>query len=277
MKGQFKNTSMDKQDFLARYGPWALVTGAASGIGTSFAHQLAAKGFNLALVDIQAQPLAAVAKTLEEKHHIQVTAVHTDLASPDFMNDVLPAIASLEIGLLVSNAGIWAIGEFLEMEQMDLLDMLYVNCRAPLLLSHHIGKGMTQRRRGGIILLASTTANHGTPMLSHYAATKAYNLILAEGLWGELQTQGVDVLALEPGATDTPGYREKSPKEGEGLFPVMEPDQVAAEALNALGKRISLPPGRINKLIVFLLGCIIPRRRVITRIGERMRELYSLD
>jgi short-subunit dehydrogenase len=277
MRGQERNIDMDNQDFLARYGPWALVTGATRGIGASFAHQLAVRGFNLVLVARQAQPLAVSAKALAQRHSIEVVTIDTDLAHPDFMDNILPAIASLKIGLLVSNAGVWAIGEFLEMEKLDLLNMLYVNCRAPLLLSHHIGKRMVQQGRGGIILLASTTANHGTPMLSHYAATKAYNLIFAEGLWGELMAKGVDVLALEPGATNTAGYREKSPKEGAGLFEVMEPDQVATEAIDALGKRISLPPGRINKLIVFLLGRILPRRRVILRIGDRMRELYSLD
>ena len=81
--------------------------------------------------------------------------------------------------------------------------MLQVDCRAPLLLTGHYGKLMRQRRRGGIIFLASTVAFAGVPMWSHYAATKGYNLLFAEGLAEELRRDGVDVLALCPGFTRT--------------------------------------------------------------------------
>ncbi len=106
------------------------------------------------------------------------------------------ATDGLEINLLVNSAGLGMTGEFLTNDLGAELGMLHRNCRAPLLLTHHYGRMMRDRRRGGIIFLASIVAFAGNAVWSNYAATKGHNLLFAEGLAEELRREGVDVLAL---------------------------------------------------------------------------------
>lgn len=103
------------------------------------------------------------------------------------------------------------VGPFEDSGLASLLAIVDVNVKAPLALTHTYGRAMVQRGRGGIIVLASNSAYHGTPYVAHYAATKAYNLVLGEGLWFEWARYGVDVMAFAPGATNTPGLRRAKP------------------------------------------------------------------
>src|ERR1051325_7012702 len=91
--------------FKERYGPWALVTGASSGIGAEFARQLARAGLNLVLVARRKSRLDQLAQQIEEQNRVQVRTVRADLSRPDFAVDILSATASIDIGLLVNNAG----------------------------------------------------------------------------------------------------------------------------------------------------------------------------
>lgn len=197
---------MKHRSFRDKYGPWALITGGASGIGAEFGRQLAAMGLNLLIVDIQAAMMRTHAKNLKDEYGIDVRTVEADLSTPDFMKKIRPAIKGISVGLLVNNAAWGSAGEFMKTDMKDLLLCVEVNCRASMVLARELGPAMTERERGGMIFLASSSAMQGTPIVAHYAATKAYNLILAEALWDELRVYGVDVLALCPGATNTPAF-----------------------------------------------------------------------
>jgi short-subunit dehydrogenase len=258
--------------FNERYGPWALIAGASAGLGESFARLLAARGLNLMLLARRREALDRLAAELAASHGVEVRVSAGDLARPDLRESVETLTRDAEVGLLVYNAAHSVIGPFVDFPLDEQLRVVELNCRGPLLLSHLLGSAMARRGRGGIILMTSISGSQGGPLLASYAASKAFNLVLAEGLWDELAPRGVDVLACRAGATRTPGYAASKPKRSVSL---MEPDEVAAQALEALGRGPSLVPGAVNKVAAFLFERILPRRVSIRFMGRMTRRLYE--
>jgi len=261
-------------EFVARYGPWALVAGASEGLGAEFARQLAARGLNVLLLARRAEPLEALAAELRRDHRVQARAAVVDLAAPDLVAQLGAAVGELEIGLLVYNAAYSVVGAFLDQELASTLRTIDVNCRGPVILSHVLGQKMAARRRGGIILMASLAAGQGVPLVATYAATKAFNLILAEGLWEELGRVGIDVVACRAGATRTPNFERTQPQ-GQSQGIVGEPGPVVTATLNALGRHPSVVPGWLNGMAAFLLGRLLPRRAAIQIMGKATRGMYE--
>ncbi len=260
----------------ARYGPWAVVAGASEGLGAEFAMQLAARGLHLALVARRAEKLSALAAEISAAHSVQVQTLPLDLAQAGAAQAILDWTQGLEIGLFVYNAGTSVIGPFEASAADAHLHELDLNCRTPLLLAHAFGRAMVARRRGGILLMSSLSGTVGSAFLSHYAATKAYLLILAEGLWEEWRPHGVDVLACCPAAIRTPNYvASLQDRAGRPQVAAMSPQAVAAEALAALGKQASVVPGAQNRMSAFMLGRLLPRSLAIRLTGWAMRRLYG--
>ncbi|MBX7102090.1 MAG: SDR family NAD(P)-dependent oxidoreductase [Myxococcaceae bacterium] len=256
--------------FVDRYGPWALVAGASEGLGAAWADALARRGLKLLLLARRPELLEATAKALRERHGVEVVTQAFDLASPSLEGPLTALVAGREVGLLVYNAAFPAQGPFLEQPLENQLRALDVNCRAPLTLAHGLGRAMAQRGRGGIVLMSSLTAFNGSPFLSTYGATKAFNLVLAEGLWFELQARGVDVLACCAGATRTPNLLRTSPQGEPGMI---EPAQVVEEALAALGRSGAMVPGAFNRLASFAMRRLLPRALAISILGKRTSAL----
>lgn len=259
---------MSRADFADRYGPWALVAGAAVGLGAEYARQLAARGCSLVLIDRDAEPLAATADAIRAAHPIEVRTLALDLARADVAAAVLAATADVEVGLLVYNAAISVISPYLDMAPADVQAMLDVNCRAPLLLTHALVPAMVSRGRGGVVLMSSMAGTCGAAQLTVYSGTKAFALVFADALWAELRGKGVDVLTVQPGQTRTPGWQASQPPELRGPGPhVMEPEQVVTEALDALGVEPTLIPGDLNRQSAQLLASL-PRRQAIELMSE---------
>ncbi len=233
--------------FLMKYGPWALVTGASSGMGAAFARHLAERRVNVVLVARRDDRLRDLAHEVERKASVQTRVVPADLSRDDFMPTLKDATNGLEINLLVNNAGMEITGDFLSNDLHAELGMMHLNCRAPLILTHSYGKAMQERRRGGIIFLTSIVGLVGIPVWSHYAATKGHNLLFAEGLAEELTRDGVDVLALCPGFTRTE-FMSLTPFGG---VMSLDADTVVRVALKSLGKKRRVTPGFVHKVIVF--------------------------
>lgn len=233
-------------DFAERFGPWAVVTGPSSGIGTAFARRLAALGINVVLVARREGRLVQLASELTGKHGVETRIVPVDLASDHFLLVVGEATHDLDIGLLVNNAGVLAPGRFLDHDLGDELNQLNLNTRAVLVLAHHFGRRLRERRRGGMIFLASTVAFAGVPGMSAYAASKAHVLTFAEGFAREVAHEGIAVLALCPGPTST----EIWPSGATPTLP-MRPEAVAEIALRKLGRRTTVVAGLVNRLITF--------------------------
>jgi uncharacterized protein len=226
-------TIMNKTDFIDRYGPVALVTGASSGIGRSFAHVLAAKGLDLVVVARRKQRLEELAARIKTSHGVRVTVLQSDLAQVGAAQAIVDATSSLDVGLLVSNAGFGIKGPFEEGNATMMADMLMVNCHAAMMLARGFVPRLRARGKGGIIFTSSVEGLIGVPYSAAYAATKGFLNSLGEGLWGELTPHGINVLTLCPGATDTeaPGLQGIDTKT---LANVMSPDDVAARTLENL-------------------------------------------
>ncbi len=265
----------DSAAFRERYGPWALVTGAASGLGKEFTRQLAERKLNIVAVDVQERALYDQVASLREHYGVEARALVVDLAGPEVLATIAQETSDLEVGLVANVAGLAHVGPFLDTPLAVLQRQLAVNCQTPLVLAYHFGQLMRTRRRGGLIFISSASAYQGTALVAHYAATKAYNLILAEGIWDELRACGVDVLGFSPGATNTPGFHSANPQyKAVSNMPYMEPEPTVAEALAALGKYPSKIAGRANRLAALLTSRALPRKRAIRLFGENMRKLY---
>ena len=193
--------------FTERYGPVALVTGASSGIGKAFAEELAARGLDLVLVARRIDRLNELTIRLSREHGVKAQALQIDLAQPDAAQRIFDATTELDVGLVVSNAGFSMKGDHAANDPVAMTDMLMVNCHAPLQLSRSFIPQLRRRakagRGGAIILTSSIEGLIGCPYSAAYSATKALVKSLGEGLWGELQPDGVDVLTLCPGATES--------------------------------------------------------------------------
>jgi short-subunit dehydrogenase len=194
---------MNDQDFHLRYGPAALVTGASSGIGKAFAEALAAKGFDLVVVARRVERLQELAARLTKDHGVSVKIAQIDLARPDAAQQMLDATSGMDIGLVVSNAGFGLKGEFAASDAKAMADMLMVNCNVPIQLAHGFIPRLRQRGKGGIIFTSSIEGVMSMPYSAAYAASKALVNSLGEALWAELKGEGIDVLTLCPGATES--------------------------------------------------------------------------
>ncbi len=257
-------SAVDPAVFADRYGPCALVTGGANGIGVEYCRQLAAIGLDLVVLDRDAAGLDALAVELRaDAPGVDVVTAVVDLTQPasTLLEAVRAVTADREIGLLVANAGWSPVGPFLDCGLDGLLAAVDLNCRAPVVLAHEYGRAMRDRGRGGIIVMSSIAAEAGTAQVALYSATKAFDLVLAEGLWYELRDHGVDVIAIRPGSTRTPGWQSSQPEDAE-FDGVMEPADVARDALALLGTTPSSAAGAANRAAEAAFRRM-PRRDVI--------------
>jgi hypothetical protein len=243
-------------------------------MGAAFARDLAGRGVDLLLVDRDERALEACALDLQSGG-ANVGTLVVDLAERDAADQVADE-AGDDFGLLVSNAAIGYVGSFLDQDAEGLMAQLDVNCRTPLLLVQRVLPLLLARGRGGIILLSSLSAMRGSALVASYAATKAWNLILAESLWDELRDTGVDVLGVLPGTTRTPGLLSSTPQAGLATANMMEPADVAREALDALGLMPSVIPSQANRESDAFLSSM-DRGEAVKAMGDVMRATYPPD
>lgn len=244
-------------NFLQKYGPWAVITGASSGIGEQFAHSLAQRGFKLLITARREDRLQKLAAQLQDTHSTQVEVLALDLAAEDFLADLQMACESKDIGLLVSNAGFGLKGPHHLSDPQAMSEMVNVNAKAPMLLSHYFMPKLIARGRGGIIMTGSIEGFLGFPLSASYAASKAFVHSLGEALWQELKPHNVDVLVLAPGSTDTEALSLQGIS-AEDMSGLMAPATVAELALQQLGRKRIYIAGWLNQLFVRLLT-LLPR------------------
>ncbi|GAT07126.1 MULTISPECIES: SDR family oxidoreductase [Mycobacteriaceae] len=195
----------DGQGFAARYGPWAVIAGASEGIGAALADELASCGIDLVLIARNGPLLEEVAARARDTHGVQARAVVQDLTDPDVVVKIAAATDGLEVGLLIYNAGASdRTSTFLDNEFDYSLIQVALDCVGPMALTHHFAPAMTERVRGGIVIVASLACLAGSATLAVYSAVKAFQHTFAEGLWAELRPHGVDVCCTPRGMTYTP-------------------------------------------------------------------------
>jgi uncharacterized protein len=256
----------------SKYGSYALITGAASGIGRAFAESLAERGVNPLILDINAKDAESLKNELKDKYKVDARALIIDLSAPDFMQRIIESIRSLDVGLVIHSAAVSIVGDYLELPLEQHRMLVDVNVRSTMEIAYYFCSQFKAQKRGGLILISSASALQGSALVQHYAASKAYILTLAEGLWYEMRPYGVDVLGLMPGSTDTPAIYVGDPDLSEAY--IMEPKEVAVEALEVLGRQPSLISGIRNRWSFFLLTRVLSRKRGIEIVGDRLMRMY---
>jgi short-subunit dehydrogenase len=246
-----------------RYGEWALVTGASSGLGSEFARALAREGVSVVLTARREERLRELASELEKAHPISTRVVAADLADPSAAAQLTEAVSDLEVAILVNNAGFGYAGRFDQQEPERLREMLQLNCLTPVMLSAGLLPGMLARGRGALLFTGSAAGRQPLPLHSVYSATKAFDLLLGESLAVELRSQGVDVLVLEPGSTQT----EFQQVAGEIAHNGEPADRVVLLALEALGQQPAVISGWFNWIRANIASRLLPRS-LVAHLGE---------
>jgi short-subunit dehydrogenase len=263
--------------FREKYGPTALVAGASEGMGAAYAHALAARGLDLVLIARRPRLLEELAAGIAREHGVSALPIVCDLASPGATRVVVEAIGDRPIDFLVYNAASSWIGPFLSTGLATHENIAVVNMLGPLGMVHHFGGKMVARRRGGVVLMTSIAGFQGSGYLATYAATKAFCRVLAEGLWYEWKSAGVDVIACCAGATTTPNYLNTNPGRASWLEPRPQTaEQVVEECLRRIGTVPSFVSGRGNRWVSFLMQHLFSRKKAIITMGDGMKKMYRL-
>jgi uncharacterized protein len=253
-------------------GKWALVTGASAGIGVALARELATGGTNLVLTARRKDRLEQLAQELSAAHKIRTEVFAADLAHQNAPQEIFTFTLAkqIEIELLVNNAGFGAYGEFVMVDTQRLLDMIQVNCSAVVHLTRLYVPQMLQRRHGDVLIVASTASFQAVPFISTYAATKAFDLLFAEGLAEEVRPYGIRVCALCPGSTES----EFNEVAGQDSLVAARKNRETAEKVAGVGLR-ALVAGKsyvisgVGNYVGAHSQRLVPRR-LVTRIAAKM-------
>ena len=260
-----------------KYGHLALVAGASEGIGLAFATYLAAAGFDLELIARRKEPLERLADMLSTQYNIRVTCICCDLASAEAAGLLQKETEGKEISLLVYNAAVSYIGPFEKNAMENHNKIAQANMVTPMNLLQIFGEPMLEKGRGAMILMASLAGFQGSGFLAAYAASKAFNRVLAESLWYEWKDRGVDIIACCAGATATPNFINTKPEKADFFAPrVQSPEEVVEECFKKLGKQPSFISGTGNKLASFIMQRLLPRKMAINIMGDTTRKMYRL-
>ena len=249
----------------------ALITGASTGIGSVFARRLAAEGARLILVARSQDKLDALAAELRGQG-TEVTVLAMDLSLPDSAKELQLATDALglKVDILVNNAGFGTHGHVLHADADRYAEQIQLNCSTLVGTSTRYLPGMVERGAGAIINIASTAAFQPVPHMAVYGATKAFVLSFTQALWAETQGTGVKVLAVCPGATDTPFFDIAGESAAAGNM--RTPEQVVDTAMSAIrGNKPSVVDGRLNSFVARVAVKLLPEKLVIAVAGRVMR------
>src|SRR5690554_468768 len=255
----------------------ALITGGASGLGYELALLLAKDGYNLVLIDIDAEKLQETKQHIEINYSVKVQVFAKDLSVVNISEEIMTDLKGLEIDVLVNNAGFGLFGSFWETDWKREEQMLHLHVMTTTHLTKLVLKDMIQRGSGKILNLSSLAAFQPGPLMSLYYATKGYILSFSEAIANELKGTGVTVTALCPGPTKTSFQKVVSNASSENkiTFNMANAKEVAAYGYKAMNKgKVYAIPGKFNKLLA-TLPRFIPRNTaasIVKRIQEKNRE-----
>ncbi len=244
----------------ARFGQWAIITGASSGIGKEFARQIAASGINIVLVARRETLLHQVGAELSRIYGVEHRVVVADLSEEGFLRRLASTTDGLDVGLVVSNAGTANPGEFLKLDRGDLARLLKLNSLAHMEIAHHFGPGLVQRGCGGILLCGAMGAVQGVPFMANESGAKSYVQSFGEALHAELSRRGVNVCVLIIGPTQTAIIEKIGIDPATMPMKPMRVEQCVFEGLEALRRnRATHLSGRINRIMNALIPAHLSR------------------
>jgi len=260
------------------YGHWALIAGGAAGMGAAFSEQLARRGFHLLLIDIDSDALDLNALKLRKEFGVSVKTLLLDLADPQAPDQCMELVSEVGCRLMVYVAAYSKIGPFLSISGEDMNRHLAVNAVTPIhLVSRFARRLQVDHQKGGIILISSLAGMLGPPLVAPYAATKGFLIRLAESLSSEFKSHGIDISVCCAGITHTPTYVANTPEKARKSVSAMDPRDVAETALVNLGKRVVCVAGGKNRMIVWLLIRILPRRTAQWIMNSQMQRMYRSE
>ena len=256
--------------------PIAVITGASSGIGEEFARQIGSRGYDLVLVARRIDRLKELADRLRPVHNVECVAVEADLARPEERDRLCDALMPdrERVEILVNNAGFGTHGFFHETDLQRELELINVNCAAPVHLTKRLLPWMLERRRGFIVNVSSLSAFTPGPVMAMYFASKAFLLSFSEALWEECRDTGVHVTALCPGPVRTEFQRTAGLSKNarsSGTAPVAV-EIVVDEALRGLfaGERVVIPGYQAR--IAAILSRLVPKKRALKTVRKIQEE-----
>ena len=247
-----------------------LITGASSGIGEVFARKLAARGRNVLLVARSEEKLITLCNELGRSNSVRAQYVALDLSKPESAAQLFAEATKrgLSVDMLINNAGFGSMGEYSKLDLARELNMIDLNIKSLVELTHRFLQPMIARKQGAIINVASTAAFQPVPFMATYAASKAFVLSFSEALWEENREHGISVIALCPGVTDTNFFEA-----ARGHKPPARVSQTAEEvvdtALRGLAQRKSHIISGWSNFLMTQSERLVPRS-LITRVAGRM-------
>lgn len=262
-------------------GPWALVTGASSGIGWFISAQLAARSYSIIAVSNQPEKLESLKENLEQNHGVHVIPLNQDLAREDAAKRIFNFCQDqkLEPEILVNNAGMLMFGNILDNEYNTMRSILQLHMTTPALLCRLFAPGMQELGCGYILNVSSISSVMPYPTISVYGPSKTFLRYFTRAIRTELRPVGIHVTCLVPGATDTPlnDPLGGNMSLGRKIGLVKGPDTVARKAVRAMfRKRPICIPGLLNKLIILLLP-LVPASFIAFIYNLRSRKLTKVN
>src|SRR6185369_3688480 len=253
-----------------------LITGASSGIGAAFARKLAARGRNVLLVARSEDKLIALCNELGRLTSIRAQYLTLDLEQTDAAAQLFEETQKreLEIDMLINNAGFGSMGDFAKLDLNRELEMLQLNIRALVDLTHRFLLPMRERKRGTIINVASTAAFQAVPYMATYAATKAFVLSFSEALWDENRAHGVHVMALCPGVTET-NFFEAAKIGRPPMRTIQTAEEVVEAALRGLSRQKSVVISGWTNWLTVEAERFVPRSTVTKVAGKALRSRFE--
>jgi short-subunit dehydrogenase len=253
-----------------------LITGASSGIGAAFARKLAARGRNVFLVARSEDKLIALCNELGRLTSIRAQYLALDLQQQDAGAVLLEEAGKrgLEIEMLINNAGFGSMGDFVKLDLNRELEMIQLNVRSLVDLTHRFLAPMRERQRGAIINVASTAGFQAVPYMATYAATKAFVLSFSEALWDENRSYGVHVMALCPGVTET-NFFQAAGIDRPPMRTIETAEDVVETALRGLERRKSTVISGWTNLLTVEAERFVPRSVVTKVAGKALRSRFE--
>ncbi len=248
-------TSTDKKDV------YALVTGASSGIGLAFVHQLAGRGYNIFLVSNQQEELPILENKIAEEYSVKCVSLFIDLAQDDAAQNVYNFCKEqqLTIEVLINNAGFLIADELVNVAQQKITALLKLHTLTPTLLCQLFAKEMITHQKGYILTISSTSAFMPYPLISLYGPSKSYIRNFTKAMRSELYSKNIHVTCILPGAVDTSLYDLDASKKkiAKRLGIMHTPEFIAKKGLRALFRnKGELVPGLLDKLSLIFIKLI---------------------
>ena len=260
-----------------KFGDWALITGASSGLGKEFSRQIAATGMNVVLVARRRARLEELATELSSAHGVEVMVIDQDLSQENAAGIVTQKTSSIDVGLVVSNAGDGAMGGFLKHKAEEFERAIKLNVLTPVKLIHGLLERMhSNKSKGGLILVSSAVSVSGAPFIGDYSASKAYQLNLGQALHHELRGNGINVSVLMPGPTKTEVYSRDDIDFNKLPIPPMSVKRVVRVALKGVIKNKQVViPGVMNNVMDFMTRRLMSRKTASKMFGVMMKGLIA--